>query len=67
MFVIDSGLVQVWVDKLYSGGRLEEALDQYKRSKEFGVDRAEMHIRNVHVLHTLLSFGFADNCVNVPG
>ncbi|KAI0674646.1 hypothetical protein C8Q78DRAFT_1016019 [Trametes maxima] len=28
-------------------GFLEEALDQYKRSKEFGVERAEMHIRNV--------------------
>ncbi|KAJ3551930.1 hypothetical protein NM688_g4427 [Phlebia brevispora] len=28
-------------------GRLEEALVQYKKSKEFGVDRAEMHIRNV--------------------
>lgn len=29
------------------GGRLEEALTHYKRSKEFGVERAEMHIRNV--------------------
>ncbi|PAV20116.1 TPR [Pyrrhoderma noxium] len=28
-------------------GRLEEALVQYKRSKENGVDRAEVHIRNV--------------------
>ena len=28
-------------------GFLEEALEQYKRSKEFGVDRAAMHIRNV--------------------
>ncbi|KAA1468768.1 TPR-like protein, partial [Dentipellis sp. KUC8613] len=28
-------------------GRLEEALEYYKRSKEFGVDRAAMHIRNV--------------------
>jgi len=28
-------------------GRLEEALTQYKRSKQFGVDRAAMHIRNV--------------------
>ncbi|KAI0634722.1 hypothetical protein C8Q77DRAFT_1055071 [Trametes polyzona] len=28
-------------------GFLEEALEQYKRSKEYGVDRAEMHIRNV--------------------
>ena len=29
------------------GGRLEEALTQYKRSKANGVDRAEIHIRNV--------------------
>ena len=31
----------------YVGGRLEESLTQYKRSKENGVDRAEVHIRNV--------------------
>ncbi|KAK7687973.1 hypothetical protein QCA50_009192 [Cerrena zonata] len=28
-------------------GRLEDALAQYKRSNDFGVDRAAMHIRNV--------------------
>ncbi|THH26423.1 hypothetical protein EUX98_g7762 [Antrodiella citrinella] len=28
-------------------GRLEESLAQYKRSKDFGVERAAMHIRNV--------------------
>ncbi|TFY74826.1 hypothetical protein EWM64_g9185 [Hericium alpestre] len=28
-------------------GRLEEALEHYKRSRDFGVDRAAMHIRNV--------------------
>ncbi|GJE91125.1 TPR-like protein [Phanerochaete sordida] len=28
-------------------GQLEEALAEYKRSKEFGVERAAMHIRNV--------------------
>ena len=28
-------------------GFLEESLDQYKKSKEFGVDRAAMHMRNV--------------------
>ncbi|OCH91272.1 TPR-like protein [Obba rivulosa] len=27
-------------------GRLEEALEHYKRSKEYGVERAAMHIRN---------------------
>jgi len=32
---------------LEATGRLEEALAQYKRSKEQGVDRAAMHIRNV--------------------
>lgn len=28
-------------------GQLEEALEQYRKSKEFGVDRAAMHMRNV--------------------
>ncbi|KAH8116407.1 TPR-like protein [Phellopilus nigrolimitatus] len=28
-------------------GRLEEALTQYKRSNEYGVERAQVHIRNV--------------------
>ncbi|EIM80503.1 TPR-like protein [Stereum hirsutum FP-91666 SS1] len=28
-------------------GRLEEALEHYRRSKDYGVDRAAMHIRNV--------------------
>lgn len=28
-------------------GHLEEALIQYKRSKDYGVERAAMHIRNV--------------------
>ncbi|THH04783.1 hypothetical protein EW145_g5271 [Phellinidium pouzarii] len=28
-------------------GKLEESLTHYKRSKEYGVERAEMHIRNV--------------------
>jgi len=32
---------------LEATGRLEEALVQYKRSKEYGVERAAMHIRNV--------------------
>ncbi|KAF9258899.1 TPR-like protein [Marasmius fiardii PR-910] len=32
---------------LEATGRLEEALEQYKRSKEFGVERAAMHVRNV--------------------
>lgn len=31
----------------FPGGRLEEALEQYKHSKEYGVERASMHIRNV--------------------
>lgn len=34
-------------DRPWTGGRLEEALSYYKRSKEFGVERAAMHIRNV--------------------
>lgn len=32
---------------MWSAGQLEEALQYYKRSKENGVDRAAMHIRNV--------------------
>jgi len=31
----------------YEAGQLEEALKQYKRAKEYGVERATMHIRNV--------------------
>ncbi|KAK2465653.1 hypothetical protein APHAL10511_002197 [Amanita phalloides] len=32
---------------LEATGRLEDALEQYKRSKEYGVERASIHIRNV--------------------
>lgn len=32
---------------LEATGRLEEALDKYKRSKDHGVERAAIHIRNV--------------------
>jgi len=32
---------------LEAKGHLEEALVQYKRSKDYGVERAAMHIRNV--------------------
>ena len=32
------------------GGKLEEALEQYKRSKIHGIQRADMHIRNVSTL-----------------
>ncbi|KAK7056219.1 hypothetical protein VNI00_002771 [Paramarasmius palmivorus] len=32
---------------LEATGRLEEALENYKRSRDFGVERAAMHIRNV--------------------
>lgn len=37
------------IKKLSLGGRLEDALAQYKRSNDFGVDRAAMHIRNVNI------------------
>lgn len=30
-----------------TGGRLEDALTYYKRSKDLGVERAAVHIRNV--------------------
>jgi Flp pilus assembly protein TadD len=32
---------------LEATGKLEEALVQYQRSKEHGVDRAAIHIRNI--------------------
>lgn len=32
---------------LEATGKLEEALEQYKRSKDHGVERAALHIRNV--------------------
>ncbi|KAG9043910.1 hypothetical protein FS837_008987 [Tulasnella sp. UAMH 9824] len=32
---------------LEASGQLEEALEQYKRSKQYGVEKADMHIRNV--------------------
>lgn len=48
-------LLIVGADERSAGGQLEEALAQYKRSKDYGVDRAEMHIRNVRTLRTLLS------------
>jgi len=32
---------------LEATGKLEEALEQYKRSETYGVERAKMHIRNV--------------------
>lgn len=33
-----------------TAGRLEEALAQYKRSQDYGVERAAMHIRNVRLM-----------------
>ncbi|KAG8911114.1 hypothetical protein FRC00_007052 [Tulasnella sp. 408] len=32
---------------LEASGQLEEALEQYKRSKQYGVEKADMHVRNV--------------------
>ncbi|KAG6888656.1 hypothetical protein C0995_006774 [Termitomyces sp. Mi166 len=41
-------LIVTTADWHMSAGRLEDALIQYKRSKEFGVERAAVHIRNVN-------------------
>lgn len=41
-------------------GLLEESLDQYKKSKEFGVERAAMHMRNVRSLRI-----FWQACIDV--
>ncbi|KAF8075077.1 hypothetical protein FPV67DRAFT_1727513 [Lyophyllum atratum] len=38
---------------LEATGRLEDALTQYQRSKEFGVERAAVHIRNVGQLFNI--------------
>ena len=35
-------------------GFLEESLEQYKKSSEFGVERAAMHARNVSMLSTCI-------------
>jgi hypothetical protein len=37
-----------------SAGRLEEALEQYKRSEANGVHRASMHIRNVRNYYVII-------------
>ena len=44
-------------------GFLEESLDQYKKSKEFGVDRAAMHMRNVSAYHLSLACAPSDSKV----
>ena len=36
-----------------TGGQLEPALVQYKRSLERGIDRAELNIRNVRLIMSL--------------
>lgn len=36
-----------WLENRVTGGKLEEALEQYKISKKYGVEKADMHIRNV--------------------
>lgn len=43
-----SVIIVIVADCHMSAGRLEDALIQYKRSKEFGVERAAVHIRNVN-------------------
>ena len=40
-----------------TGGRLEDALTYYKRSKDFGVERAAVHIRNVRFIFSITPHG----------
>lgn len=47
--IVHQSLHAINKKKLSLGGRLEDALAQYKRSNDFGVDRAAMHIRNVNI------------------
>jgi len=49
-----------------SGGHLEPALEQYKRAKKFGVDRAELHIRNVGISCLFVSPVKADHLQSNP-
>ncbi|KAJ8585990.1 TPR-like protein [Rhizopogon salebrosus TDB-379] len=49
---------------LEATGQLEEALKQYKRSKEYGVERAAMHIRNVSAKILGKSMKTAENTDN---
>lgn len=41
-------------------GRLEDSLTYYKRSQEFGVERAAVHIRNVGPISTFLTILFTN-------
>jgi len=49
---------------LEATGQLEEALKQYKRSNEYGVERAAMHIRNVSAKILGKSMKIAENTDN---
>jgi len=40
----------------FQGGKLEEALEKYKISEKYGVERAAMHIRNVNIFFFRSSF-----------
>ena len=42
-------IVSLYLCETYVAGKLEEALEMYKRSRQFGVERAALHIRNVRV------------------
>ena len=44
-----------------TAGRLEEALVQYKRSQDYGVERAAMHIRNVRLVPHICRRFLADH------
>ena len=48
------------------GGRLEDALTYYKLSKENGVDRAEMHMRNVSAAPITLDPALQLLCRSAP-
>jgi Flp pilus assembly protein TadD len=47
-------------------GRLEDALTYYKRSKEFGVERAAVHIRNVGVIPDVRRLALTRSFRSVP-
>ncbi|KAJ7453978.1 hypothetical protein B0H11DRAFT_266352 [Mycena galericulata] len=49
---------------LEATGKLEEALEQYQRSKDHGVERASLHIRNSVDHYHLGHSQFAANGIN---
>jgi hypothetical protein len=44
----------IFISRNQTVGRLQEALEHYKRSKRYGVDRAAVHIKDVSLTFLFL-------------